>query len=196
MDLNHFLRRRQRRRRQRRQPAIARPTAICAPSPPGGPASGAHRSECGGRSDGRRSTCPRALGRGGLWRARERWRRWPRPAGWTPRSACRAPPPRGRAEPRRGSLASFSSIGKRSPRYPSSRHRARTAGGVPPRLNPAWRLRAPKNAWVTGAPTSTPTHPRAPLPTHAQVVMDPVADLFGRLRAAGSCARAFTVAQR
>ena len=94
MDLNHFLRRRQRRRRQRRQPAIARPTPICAPSPPGGPASGAHRSECGGRSDGRRSTCPRALGRGGLWRARERWRRWPRPAGRTPRSACRAPPPR------------------------------------------------------------------------------------------------------
>ena len=106
MDLNHFLRRRQRRRRQRRQPAIARPTAICAPSPPGGPASGAHRSECGGRSDGRRSTCPRALGRGGLWRARERWRRWPRPAGRTPRSACRAPPPRGRAEPsRRWSVA-------------------------------------------------------------------------------------------
>ena len=108
MDLNHFLRRRQRRRRQRRQPAIARPTAICAPSPPGGPASGAHRSECGGRSDGRRSTCPRALGRGGLWRARERWRRWPRPAGRTPRSACRAPPPRGRAEPRRRTLAADS----------------------------------------------------------------------------------------
>ena len=94
MDLNHFLRHFQRRRRQRRQPAIARPTAICAPSPPGGSASGAHRSERGGRSDGRRSTCPRALGRGGLWRARERWRRWPRPAGRTPRSACRAPPPR------------------------------------------------------------------------------------------------------
>ena len=100
MDLNHFLRHFQRRRRQRRQPAIARPTAICAPSPPGGPASGAHRSEGGGRSDGRRSTCPRALGRGGLWRARERWRRWPRPAGRTPRSACRAPPPRGPVRPR------------------------------------------------------------------------------------------------
>ena len=100
MDLNHFLRHFQRRRRQRRQPAIARPTAICAPSPPGGPASGAHRSEGGGRSDGRRSTCPRALGRGGLWRARERWRRWPRPAGRTPRSACRAPPPFGPVGPR------------------------------------------------------------------------------------------------
>ncbi len=98
MDLNHFLRHFSRRRRQRRQPAIARPTAICAPSPPGGPASGAHRSECGGRSDGRRSTCTRALGRGGLWRARERWRRWPRPARRTPRSAVRAPAPRGRSD--------------------------------------------------------------------------------------------------
>ena len=175
-----------------------RPTAICAPSPPGGPASGAHRSECGGRSDGRRSTCPRALGRGGLWRARERWRRWPRPAGRTPRSACRAPPPFGPVRPVRKEVGGSFRIyqRKRSPTSFSSRHRVGTAGGVPPRLNPAWRLRAPKNAWVTGAPTSTPTHPRAPLPTHAQVVMDPVADLFGRLRAAGSCARAFTVAQR
>ena len=94
MDLNHFLK-----ASPAATSAIARPTAICAPSPPGGPASGAHRSECGGRSDGRRSTCPRALGRGGLWRARERWRRWPRPAGRTPRSACRAPPPFGPVRP-------------------------------------------------------------------------------------------------
>ena len=108
MDLNHFLRHFQRRRRQRRQPAIARPTAICAPSPPGGPASGAHRSERGGRSDGRRSTCTRALGRGGLWRARERWRRWPWPAGRTPRSACRAPPPRGRSDRVRRTSAAVS----------------------------------------------------------------------------------------
>jgi len=81
---------------------------------------------------------------------------------------------------------------KRSPRYPSSRHPARTVGGVPPRLNPAWRLRTRKNAWVTGAPTSSRTHPHAPLPTHAQVVMDPVADLYGHLPAAGSRTRART----
>jgi hypothetical protein len=46
--------------------------------PPGGPATGAHRSECGDWSDGRRSTCPRALGRGGLRRApsREMAQQW------------------------------------------------------------------------------------------------------------------------
>lgn len=51
---------------------------------------------------------------------------------------------------------------KRSPRYVSSRHPARTVGGVPPRLNPAWRLprlRTRKNGWVMGAPTSSRTHP-------------------------------------